>query len=213
MIKPLPLAVLVSGRGSNLEAIIRACEQGRTLAEVKIVISNRPGCRGVALAREAGVATFALGRVRAGGRAEQMAGFADAAAAAGAEWVVLAGFDRLVSGQLLRRFAGRIINIHPSLLPAFAGSMAPGPQAAAVASGVKFAGCTVHLVTSEPDAGPILDQAVVKVCDRDDSQSLAERILAAEHRLLPSVIDRLARCRLHIQGQRTRFICEGGDQG
>lgn len=207
----MPLAVLVSGRGSNLRAIADACLQRKILAEVRIVISNRPSCQGIAFARKAGIETFVLGRTRAGGRAAQMAGFADAAEAAGAEWVVLAGFDRLVSGALLDRFAGRIINIHPSLLPAFAGSMAPGPQSAAFDSGVKYAGCTVHLVTEEPDAGPILDQAVVRVCDGDDAQRLADRILAAEHRLLPSVIDRLARCKLAVEGQRTRFSRVSGD--
>ena len=207
----LPLAVLVSGRGSNLEAILQACRREQILAEVRLVISNRPDCRGLQLARRAGIETFALGRKRAGGRAAQMARFADAAAAAGAEWIVLAGFDRLVSGALLRRFAGRIINIHPSLLPAFAGSMAPGPQEAALAAGVKFAGCTVHLVTARADAGPILDQAVVEVRDDDDPEELAGRILAAEHRLLPSVIDRLARCRLRVDGQRTAFLSRNGD--
>lgn len=211
MSKPLPLAVLVSGRGSNLRAIAHACRQRKILAEVRIVISNRPDCRGIELARQAGIETFALGRISAGGRAAQMAGFADAAGAAGAELVVLAGFDRLVSGALLDRFAGRIINIHPSLLPAFAGAMAPGPQSAAVDAGVKYAGCTVHLVTDEPDAGPILDQAVVRVRDDDDPQRLAERILAAEHRLLPSVIDRLARCELRVEGQRTTFSPMPGD--
>lgn len=207
----MPLAVLVSGRGSNLRAIANACRQRKIRAEVRIVISNRPGCRGIEIARDAGIETFVLGRRRAGGRSAQMAGFADAAESAGAEWVVLAGFDRLVSGALLDRFAGRIINVHPSLLPAFAGSMAPGPQSAAVQAGVKYAGCTVHLVTDEPDAGPILDQAVVRVCDGDDPQRLADRILAAEHRLLPSVIDRLARCKLRVDGQRTTFSCNPGD--
>lgn len=207
----MPLAVLVSGRGSNLRAIANACSQRKILAEVRIVITNRPACRGVEFARNAGIETFVLGRSNAGGRAAQMAGFADAAEAAGAEWVVLAGFDRLVSGALLDRFAGRIINIHPSLLPAFAGSMAPGPQSAAIVAGVKYAGCTVHLVTDEPDAGPILDQAIVRVCDSDDPDRLADRILAAEHRLLPSVIDRLARCKLRVDGQRTSFSRVPGD--
>lgn len=209
MNRPLPLAVLVSGRGSNLQAIANACRRREILAEVRVVISNRPACRGIEFARQAGIETFVLGRRRAGGRAAQMAGFADAAERAGAEWVVLAGFDRLVGGALLDRFGGRIVNIHPSLLPAFAGSMAPGPQAAAVGAGVKYAGCTVHLVTDEPDAGPILDQAVVPVRDDDDPQRLADRILAAEHKLLPSVIDRLARCELAVDGQRTTF-CKGG---
>ncbi len=211
MTKALPLAVLVSGRGSNLRAIADAARRGKILAEVRIVISNRPACQGIEFARRAGIETFVLGRRSAGGRAEQMAGFADAAERAGAEWVVLAGFDRLVSGDLLDRFAGRIINIHPSLLPAFAGSMAPGPQTAAVEAGVKYAGCTVHLVTDQPDAGPILDQAVVRVCDGDGPGQLAERILEAEHRLLPAVIDRLARCRLQVSGQRTAFSCESGN--
>jgi phosphoribosylglycinamide formyltransferase-1 len=202
---PLPLAVLVSGRGSNLRAIVNAAREGKIHAQVRIVISNRPACPGIEFARQAGIETFVLGRRDAGGRAAQMAGIADAAAASGAEWVVLAGFDRLVSGALLGRFAGRIINIHPSLLPAFGGSMAPGPQSAAIDAGVKYAGCTVHLVTDEPDAGPILDQAVVRVFDGDDPQRLADRILAAEHRLLPSVIDRLARRKLRVTGQRTSF--------
>ncbi len=205
MTTSLPLAVLVSGRGSNLAAIIQACRDQEILAQVRIVISNRPDCRGLEIARQARIATFALGRRRAGGRGAQMRAFAEAACAAGARWVVLAGFDRMVSGALLDLYAGRIINIHPSLLPAFAGSLAPGPQAAAVAAGVKYAGCTVHLVTAEPDAGPILDQVVVAVRDDDDANALEARILRAEHKLLPSVIDRLARFELRVNGHRTAF--------
>lgn len=193
MREPLRLAVLVSGRGSNLQAVLDACRCRAILAEVAVVISNRPDCQGIERARRAGLATYALTVRKAGSRRAQMRAFADQARASGAQLVVLAGFDRIVTACLLARYAGRMINIHPSLLPAFAGGMAPAPQAAALAAGVKYSGCTVHLVTSQVDSGPILDQAVVPVLDGDDCARLAERILQAEHRLLPDVIDRLAR--------------------
>ena len=201
MSSPLHLAVIVSGRGSNLQAILDRCRSGEIAAKVSLVMSNRPGCQGLLRARQADLETFAITRRQAGGRPAQMRQFANRAAAAGAQLIVLAGFDRIVGGALLARFEGRIINIHPSLLPAFAGGMAPAPQAAAIAAGVRFSGCTVHLVTDQLDGGPIIDQAVVPVHRDDCPQSLAQRILREEHRLLPSVIDRLARGRLHVDGQ------------
>ena len=198
MRESLRLAVLASGRGSNLQAVLDACRSGSILAEVAIVISNRPDCQAIERACRAGLATFALTVRQAGSRRVQMRAFADQARASGAQLVVLAGFDRIVTGCLLEHYAGHMINIHPSLLPAFPGGMAPAPQAAALAAGVKYSGCTVHLVTAQVDSGAILDQAVVPVLDGDDCARLGERILRAEHRLLPDVIDRLARGQLSL---------------
>lgn len=210
--KALPrIGVLVSGRGSNLAALISACACGDLPAQIALVISSKPDVPALAIAATAGIPTRVVAPKSYASRQAEGAAIVAALQEAGVELVVLAGYARLFDPGVIAAYRWRIINIHPSLLPAFAGSMAPGPQAAALAAGVKFAGCTTHFVTEATDAGPIIDQAVVPVRDDDTVASLADRILAAEHRLLPaSVAAVLAGAVTVIDGRRTqRRVTQG----
>jgi phosphoribosylglycinamide formyltransferase-1 len=196
------LGVLVSGTGTNLRAILEAAAFDRYPAEVVAVASNRPGCAALELARTAGVATRsfpaatfsrdleARDRAMAGWLLEQ-----------GAAIVVLAGYDRILTRPLLRAFPGRVLNLHNSLLPAFAGTMSA--VQAALDHGVKVTGCTVHLVDEDYlDGGPIVLQAAVPVEDGDSAETLLERIHAQEWRILPEAIALLARGELKVEGRR-----------
>ncbi len=204
MREPLKLGVLVSGRGSNLQAITDAIDAGALDARIEVVVSNTPGCRALKRAVERGVTTASVTRKAAGGRRPQLLRITEILKEAGVDLVVHAGFNLKAPPELTAAFPNRMINIHPSLLPAFAGGVAPAPQADAVAWGVKYSGCTVHIATDDIDAGPIIAQAVVPVLDGDDAQSLSERILVEEHRLLPMVIQWFAEGRVHIEGRRVR---------
>ncbi|MGH9534999.1 MAG: phosphoribosylglycinamide formyltransferase [Terriglobales bacterium] len=178
------VAVLLSGRGSNCEALARAMAAGEVPAEIVLVFSNRPEAPGLEIARRMGLAVAAIA-----GAGRERAEYDRLVVAElqrrGAEWVCLAGYMRLLSGVFLSAFPGRILNIHPSLLPAFPGLEA---QRQALEYGVKFAGCTVHWVDETVDGGPILAQAVVPVRDDDDEAALAARILEQEHRLYPEAL-------------------------
>jgi phosphoribosylglycinamide formyltransferase-1 len=186
----LPIAVLASGRGSNLAAIFRAIDAGRCHAEVALVISDRPDIAALDLAKERGVATLVVSPKEYADRSAWDAALAGAITSCSPSLVVLAGFMRIVGAAVLERFGGRIINVHPALLPSFPGLDAPKQ---AVAAGVRIAGCTVHLVDAGVDTGPILAQAAVPVLPDDDAAALHARIQPAEHRLLPAVIDWIAR--------------------
>ncbi len=178
------LAVLLSGRGSNSQALAQAVAAGQVPAEIVLVFSNRPEAPGLEIARRLGLPTAAIpgaGRERADYDRLVVAELRQR----NVEWVCLAGYMRLLSGVLLEAFPGRILNIHPSLLPAFPGLEA---QRQALEYGVKFSGCTVHWVDETLDGGPILAQAVVPVLDGDDEASLAARILEQEHRLYPEAL-------------------------
>lgn len=178
------LAVLLSGRGSNFQALAQAVAAGQVPAEIVLVFSNRPEAPGLEIARRLGLPTAAIpgaGRERADYDRLVVAELRQR----NVEWVCLAGYMRLLSGVLLEAFPGRILNIHPSLLPAFPGLEA---QRQALEYGVKFSGCTVHWVDETLDGGPILAQAVVPVLDGDDEASLAARILEQEHRLYPEAL-------------------------
>lgn len=196
----LRIGILVSGRGSNLAALIRAFPRGHPLIEIALVLSNRPGCPALAQAQEAGIACAAFDRRAYETRAAQQAAMAARCLQAGAGLLVLAGFDQILTSALLDPFDGRAINIHPSLLPAFAGSL--HAQRDALAYGVKVSGCTVHFVTAAVDGGPIIAQAAVPVLDDDDEATLAARILQEEHRLLPDVVARIASGRIIVKGRR-----------
>jgi phosphoribosylglycinamide formyltransferase-1 len=185
----LDLGVLISGRGSNLQAILDAIERGSLDARVRLVISNRPGAPGIERAERAGVPTRVIPHKDYPDRERFDAALAGALREAGAAWIVLAGFMRLLTPVFLDAFPGRVINIHPSLLPAFPGVDAQGQ---ALAHGVRMTGCTVHLVDAGTDTGPILAQAAVPVLDGDDRDALAERILGFEHALLVEVLARIA---------------------
>ena len=185
----LDLGVLISGRGSNLQAILDAVAESRLDARVRLVLSNRRRALGLEHASAAGVATRVISHRRYDDRASFDRAMVDALREAGVEWVVLAGFMRVVTPVFLDAFPGRVLNIHPSLLPSFPGVDA---QRQALEHGVKVAGCTVHLVDAGVDSGPILAQAAVPVLDGDDRDRLAERILAEEHRLLVNTLQAIA---------------------
>lgn len=186
----LDLAVLVSGRGSNLRAIAEAIDAGCCDARIVTVVSDRPGAEALAFAVERGIATHVCKPRDFVDRAAWDAALADLVASVQPGLVVLAGFMRIVGPAMLARFPWRIVNVHPSLLPAFAGTDA---AAQAIARGVRIAGCTVHLVDAGIDTGPILAQAAVPVLPSDDAETLHARIRRQEHRLLPAVIDAIAR--------------------
>lgn len=195
------LGVLVSGRGSNLQALLEAEAAGTLGATVAVVLADQPEAPALERARRHGVhAEFVeVGSRRARLSAEAEGRFVARLEAAAVEWVVLAGFFRIVGATLLARFPDRVLNIHPSLLPAFPGLHA---QRQALEHGVKVAGCTVHLVDGDVDAGPILAQRAVPVQDDDTEESLAARILEAEHAVLVATIARIARHGFVREGRR-----------
>ncbi|HEX2924374.1 MAG TPA: phosphoribosylglycinamide formyltransferase [Chloroflexota bacterium] len=206
---PLRLGILVSGRGSNMMAIVRAIEAGELQAQVALVVCNHGDAPGLAWARERGVPTALFERRDYPSREAQNAAMALRLADAGVELVAMAGYDRLITGELFRRFEGRIVNIHPSLLPAFGGTL--HAQADALEYGAKVSGCTVHFVTEGTvDGGPIIIQAAVPVLEGDTSETLAARILEQEHRIYPRAIQLFAGGRLRVVGRRV-FIAEGDD--
>lgn len=189
------LAVLISGSGSNLQALLDACAQPDSPAQVACVVSNVPTAFGLERARKAGVPAVALDHKEFSSRVDFERALLEELEKAGVEWVCLAGFMRLVSADFLARFPGRVLNIHPSLLPAFPGLHAPRQ---ALERGVKIAGCTVHFVDAGMDTGPIIAQAAVPVLPGDDEASLSARILVEEHRLYPLAV------RLAVTGKVTR---------
>jgi phosphoribosylglycinamide formyltransferase-1 len=195
----VPLGVLVSGRGSNLGAIIEAIRRGRLQAEVAVVISDRPEAPALKLARARGCPTVTLDPKSAPTREQFDQSVADTLLRFGVELVVLAGYMRIITPVLIEPFRHRIINIHPALLPSFPGLKA---QWQAIEAGVKLAGCTVHFVTEEVDRGPIIIQAAIPVKPGEGEVSLARRLLEQEHRLLPRAIDLYARGRLRVKGRR-----------
>lgn len=192
----LKLAVLISGRGSNLAAILRAIEGGTCDARILLVVSDRADAPGLELARERGIATQV---VRMGDHADRAAwdgALLGTVAQAQPDLVVLAGFMRLLGRVFIERFRQRVINVHPALLPLFPGTNGP---AQAIEAGVRVSGCSVHLVDHGIDTGPVIAQAVVPVLPSDDAQALHARIQTVEHILLPRVIDAIARGRVELQ--------------
>jgi phosphoribosylglycinamide formyltransferase 1 len=180
------VAVLISGRGSNMEALVRAARHEAYPAEIVLVLSNRPNAPGLALARDAGIATRAIDHRQFGGdRAAHEAEINAALSATAVEIVCLAGYMRLLTPLLIDAWRGRMLNIHPSLLPAFPGLHT---HARALAAGVKLHGCTVHLVTEQMDEGPILAQAAVPVLDGETEDDLADRVLRQEHVIYPAAL-------------------------
>lgn len=200
------IGVLVAGRGSNLQAILNAIGRGDLRARVGVVISSRASAPALEIASSYGIPTKVIAPRDYASRADEGAAIVAALQNASVSLVVLAGYNRIFDPSVVLAFPMRIVNIHPSLLPAFAGGMAPRPQADALAAGVKLSGCTVHFVTEEVDAGPIIAQAAVPVLDDDTVESLSARILAEEHRLLPAAIGQILADRVSIDGQRTRIV-------
>ena len=193
----LTLGVLVSGRGSNLRAIIEAIRRGDLAAQMGVIISSKKDA--AALDHAAGYPTCFVDPARYSDRREYDAVLVETLRNHGVDLVVLAGYMRLVTPTLIAPYQNRIINIHPSLLPAFPGLHA---QRQALAHGVKVSGCTVHFVDEEMDHGPIIAQTAVTVREDDTEASLSARILVEEHRLLPAVIARYAEGELRIEGRR-----------
>jgi phosphoribosylglycinamide formyltransferase-1 len=187
--KPLNLGVLVSGTGSNLQAILDAVAQGRLDAQVSVVISNRENVQALARARAAGVSALTIPHQQFSERAAFDRALVAALREAEVEWVVLAGFMRVLTQEFLTAFDGRVVNIHPSLLPAF-----PGVDAAkqALAAGVRITGCTVHFVNQGVDSGRIIAQRAVPVLADDDLSTLTARIHSAEHEVFVSVLQDIA---------------------
>ena len=193
------LGVLISGRGSNLQAIIDAIAERRLDATIAVVMSNRPGARGLERARAAGIDTVVLEPGAFDSREAYDAALAAVLRRYDVRLVCLAGFMRLLSPVFVDAFPGAILNVHPSLLPAFPGVDA---QRQALEHGVKVAGCTVHVVTAELDAGPIILQATVPVRPDDTVDTLSARILIEEHRLYPEAIRLVLGGGWRIEGRR-----------
>jgi phosphoribosylglycinamide formyltransferase-1 len=196
---PRRLAVLVSGRGSNLQAILDAIAAGRLDATIAIVVSNRGDAAGLARARDAGIDTRCLLPSEYGNRDAYDHAIVDVLRARAVNVICLAGYMRLVGRPLLEAFPNRILNIHPSLLPAFPGLEAPRQ---ALEYGVRVSGATVHLVTDGLDDGPIIVQAAVPVLDTDSVETLSARILAEEHRIYPEAIQLALDGEWSIAGRR-----------
>jgi phosphoribosylglycinamide formyltransferase-1 len=192
-------AVLISGRGSNLAALIEACARPGARAEIALVISNRSDAAGLQHARAAGVATETVDHRRFEGREAFDRTLSEELDERKIELVCLAGFMRVLSGWFAERWRDRLLNIHPSLLPAFPGL---DTHRRALAAGVRFSGCTVHFVRAEVDAGPIVLQGVVPVRQQDTPETLAARVLQAEHRCYPLALDLVASGRVRVVDQR-----------
>jgi phosphoribosylglycinamide formyltransferase-1 len=193
------LGILLSGRGSNFEAIARNVQAGKIPAEIAVVISNKEEALGLATARNLGLATRFIpskGKEREAFDREVVAVLREFQV----DLVCLAGFMRILSPYFIREFPARILNIHPALLPCFPGVEA---QKQALDYGVKFTGCTVHLVDEGVDTGPVVCQAVVPVLDDDTAETLAARILKEEHRIYSEAICLLVEDRIRIEGRRT----------
>lgn len=193
------LVILISGRGSNMEAIVRACAAEGWPARVAAIISNRPGAAGLAFAQAHGVPTAVVDHRAFASRDAFDAALAETIDGFAPDLVVLAGFMRILGEPFVRRYAGRMLNIHPSLLPAFPGLHT---HQRALDAGCTLAGATVHYVTPELDHGPVVIQAAVPVHAGDDAATLAARVLAAEHVIYPRAVRWAVEGRLRIDGQR-----------
>ncbi len=196
------IGVLASGRGSNLQAIVDAIEAGRLNAKIGAVISDNPKANVLTRMADTGIPTICIDRRNFSSRQEFEAAVADELNARHVELVVLAGFMRILTSYFIERFDGRIMNIHPALLPAFPGEDA---QQQALDYGVRVSGCTVHFVDEGMDSGPIILQEAVLVLEDDTADTLSERILHAEHILYPRALALYCEGRLKIEGRRVRI--------
>ncbi|HYC57631.1 MAG TPA: phosphoribosylglycinamide formyltransferase, partial [Candidatus Binatia bacterium] len=197
--RPLPIGILASGSGTNFDSIADAIRGGELDADIRIVVCNRPAAPVLEKARARGLQTRVVEHRLYASREEFDGAVADVLEAAGIELVVMAGFDRVVTPALLRRFTHRVLNIHPALLPAFRGSHA---QSQAAEYGVTIAGATVHFVDEAVDHGPIVMQVAVPLAAGEDAETVRLRILEQEHRIYPYAIQLFAEGRLSIEGRR-----------
>lgn len=201
-VSSMKLAVLISGRGSNLQALIDACQGEDFPAEIALVISNKAGAQGLERAQKAGIPTKVLSHKDFADREAFDAAMSDAIEAAGAKFVCLAGYMRLLSDGFVRTWRDKLINIHPSLLPSFKGLHV---HEQAIEAGVRFSGCTVHFVRPAMDEGPIIAQAVVPVLPGDTPDDLATRILEQEHKLYPLALRLIAEGRVRVTAETVRI--------
>jgi phosphoribosylglycinamide formyltransferase 1 len=200
------VGVLISGRGSNLLALIEAIERGEVPAEIVLVVSNRAEAGGLAHARARAIPTTIADRAEYPKRVDRQGRIHDALVDADPDLVVCAGFDEILRPEVVADFAGRMLNVHPSLLPAFGQTL--HAQAEALAYGAKITGCTVHLVTDDLDAGPIVVQRTVPILEDDTVESLSARIVAEEHKALPEAVRLFAEGRLMLDGRRVRIASD-----
>jgi phosphoribosylglycinamide formyltransferase-1 len=199
------IAVLVSGSGSNLQAIIDASEKGEIPCKVGIVISNKADAYGLVRAKRHGIPTEVVDHRAFPGREEFDAKLVEILRGSGAELVCLAGFMRVLTPLFVRAFPNRILNIHPALLPSFPGTHGPRQ---ALSYGVRFSGCTVHFLDEGVDTGPVIVQAIVPVYDDDTEETLAARILVQEHRIYPMAIRLYFAGKLSLEGRRVKVTGE-----
>jgi len=203
------VGILISGRGSNMASLIARSAQPGCAYEVACVISNRPDAKGLQTAASHGIATVALDHKALGSREALDAAIHEALLAHGCELVACAGFMRIMTGEFIGKWEGRMVNIHPSLLPLFKGV---DTHERALEAGVRVHGCSVHFVSEELDGGAIIAQGVVKVEPGDDAQALAERVLTVEHQLYPAVLDVLAQGRISMRDGRTVYADDAAAQ-
>ena len=193
------LAVLVSGRGSNLQAIIDSIEKNNLAAEISLILSNVPDAYALQRGKKHGLESIFLDPKSFSSRDDYEKQMIELLQTKSIDLVCLAGFMRILGKKFIEAFSGKIINIHPSLLPAFPGL---NVQEKALQHGVRFSGCTVHFVNEEVDGGAIISQAVVPILDADDTQSLSDRILEQEHIIYPEAIRLIIEDRLELSGRR-----------
>ena len=197
------ISVVISGRGSNLQALLDAERRGELAGSVTHVVSNRPGAGGLALARERGVATSVVDHTAFASRDAFDSALAAEIDRGEPDLVVLAGFMRVLGAGFVLHYSGRMINIHPSLLPAYAGLHT---HRRALADRVREHGCSVHFVTPDVDGGPLILQGRVEVRDDDDEAALAARVLAVEHRILPQAVNLYCEGRLRLSSGRVETL-------
>ena len=203
------IAVLASGRGSNLQALIDGVEKGFVPAEIAVVVSDKPCSLALERAKQHGIKTAVFVRADYSDKQSFDAALARYLQQESIELICLAGFMRILGADFVKTFPNKIINIHPSLLPSFPGLNA---QKQALDYGVKFSGCTVHFVDEGMDTGPIIGQRTVPVLDNDTEESLSARILRQEHELYPWVVRQIALGNVHVEGRRVTIV-EGGNSG
>ena len=203
------IVILISGRGSNMEALIAARDAGTLPVNIAAVISNRPDAKGLETAAKAGIATHYIDHKAFAGREAFDAALAECIDGFAPDLVVLAGFMRILTADFVRHYEGRLMNIHPSLLPSFPGLHT---HQRALEEGVRIHGCTVHFVTAELDHGPVIIQAAIPVLDGDDEAALAARILVQEHKVYPQAVRWFAEGKLSLDNGRVRLAADLLDQ-
>ncbi len=200
------LAVFISGRGSNFRAIIEEVKNGAIRGKVVVVVSDNPDAPGLAYARRAGIKTAVFQKKREESRDSYFSRIMELLEREAVDGIALAGFMKVLSSAVIRRYPNRILNIHPALLPSFPGTEA---QKQAIEYGVRYSGCTVHFVDEGVDTGPVILQEAVPVFDDDDEHTLADRILEKEHTIYPKALQYFCEDRLEVRGRRVFVQPEG----